>query len=288
MKNILMRFLLAAVTFPLFGIFVFLIPQYNHIGLSLALILASTLGAFELARMFKKIGIEVSYTLSIVSGFLIPTFFWLADTPELPAFLHLPQYSKPILFTILILINLLTEIINTSEKQWKSTLGIMSGHLMIILYPAYLMTYIIKIGSLDNSIYAFFTFFVLVFANDSFAYFCGILFGKKTWKPFPVSPNKSIAGYIGGFLFTIIAGIILYFIKPEVFRNNLTIGIYLGILVSISSNLGDLVESAIKRAADVKDSGKLMLGRGGVLDSIDSMLFSAPLYYFFFAYIIQN
>lgn len=287
MKNILLRLLLAAIAVPLILLFIFKITQFNHIGMAFFFIFGSMVGSFELARMFRHKDINVSYSLSIIIGFIIPTVFWLAGNEDMPAWLNLPASSRWIALTVLGLICLISEIINTNQTQWDNALLTLSAHLMVLFYPAFLTTYIIALGSLDYSSHIFLTFFLLVFINDSMAYFSGILFGKKSWKPFPVSPNKSIVGYIGGFISTVAAAGLSYGLKPVVYENNFRYAIYLGIIISLAANAGDLVESSIKRSAGVKDSGKMMLGRGGVLDSMDSLLFSAPALYLFFKYIIQ-
>ena len=110
------------------------------------------------------------------------------------------------------------------------------------------------------------------------AFVVGSLFGRKSTKLFLVSPNKSVVGFISGVLFTIAVGLAFRILFP------IPISFLQMILLStastISANAGDLIESAIKRSADVKDAGKLMPGRGGILDSIDSILFSAPIYYY--------
>lgn len=288
MKNIILRLLLAAIMVPLLVLFMFKLTIFNHIGLALVFIIGSTLGAWEMARIFRNVGIKVSYTLSIINGFTIPVVYWLAGNEDMPAWLNLPESAKAMTITLLALLSLATEIINTTEEQWKKALQVLSANLMIMFYPAYLTTYILALGKLEYSAHVYFTFFLLVFVNDSMAYFTGMLLGRNTWKPFPISPNKSIAGFIGGFVSTIGAATVSYLLKPEAFNGRIEHAFTLGILISIAANTGDLVESSIKRSAGVKDSGKLMLGRGGILDSIDSLIFSAPVLYIFIVQFIQK
>ena len=114
---------------------------------------------------------------------------------------------------------------------------------------------------------------------DSFAWFFGILFGKSTRGFVPASPNKSLVGFIGGIAGSIGCGVLLKVILPEVFTISYRNLIILGLITSVAAIVGDLIESVFKRSCDVKDSGNLIPGRGGVLDSIDSILIAAPIFY---------
>ena len=108
-------------------------------------------------------------------------------------------------------------------------------------------------------------------ASDTFAYFAGRAFGKRKIVP-SISPNKTLEGFIGGFIGCIITGIIYASISniPVYF------GAYVGIICGVLAPLGDLFESKLKRLCNVKDSGTLLPGHGGVLDRFDSLLFTAP------------
>lgn len=119
--------------------------------------------------------------------------------------------------------------------------------------------------------------FILIWVNDSAAYFVGKNFGKQ--KLFPsVSPKKTVEGFLGGLFFACIAS---YFIS----RYTETLGsnswLILAIIVSTLGTLGDLIESKFKRQAAVKDSGVIMPGHGGLLDRLDSIIFTAPFIYLF-------
>jgi len=98
-----------------------------------------------------------------------------------------------------------------------------------------------------------------------------------------VSPNKTVEGSLGGLFFGIAASLIGRLILPWAYLHLLFLGIFLGIL----AQLGDLSESLIKRDVEVKDSGNILPGIGGVLDLMDSFLFSAPVFYFYINIIIR-
>src|SRR5680860_899222 len=121
--------------------------------------------------------------------------------------------------------------------------------------------------------------FVLIWTNDTFAYIVGKNFGKnKLYKQ--ISPNKTIEGFIGGIIFSCIAGYFIYY-----FTHYLNFESWLGmaIILSIFGTIGDLIQSKFKRQAGVKDSGKLMPGHGGLFDRLDSIIFSSP---FVYAYLL--
>jgi phosphatidate cytidylyltransferase len=114
--------------------------------------------------------------------------------------------------------------------------------------------------------------------NDTFAYLSGITLGKhKLFES--VSPKKTIEGFIGGIVFSIIAGILLakfYMEEPIIYW------IIIALIVGFFGTLGDLIESKFKRVAGVKDSGNIMPGHGGFLDRLDSIIFVAPFIYLFY------
>jgi phosphatidate cytidylyltransferase len=114
---------------------------------------------------------------------------------------------------------------------------------------------------------------VLIWTNDTFAYLVGKNIGKN--KLFPsVSPKKTIEGFAGGLVFTIIVGALLA--KYYIMASNLYIWVIIAAIVSIFSTLGDLIESKLKRVAGIKDTGNIMPGHGGILDRLDSIIFVIP------------
>lgn len=119
--------------------------------------------------------------------------------------------------------------------------------------------------------------FILVWSNDSFAYLVGKNFGKRKLLE-RISPKKTVEGFIGGFLGSIIAGILIFN-----YTQLLSLGhwIFIAMIVSILGTFGDLIQSKFKRQAGVKDSGTIMPGHGGIYDRLDSIIYSSPFIYAF-------
>jgi phosphatidate cytidylyltransferase len=152
-----------------------------------------------------------------------------------------------------------------------------------VALPLAMIIPIDRLYLLNHSIRGIWIFFLLAvtFANDTGAFYCGKLFGKhKLYES--VSPNKTWEGSIGGIIFAlIIAALFLRFlgphpISPAVFA--------LTLAMSIAGQIGDLAESMLKRNHEVKDSGGILPGHGGVLDRIDSLLFSIPVLYLYLVF----
>lgn len=116
-----------------------------------------------------------------------------------------------------------------------------------------------------------------VWVNDTMAYIVGRLFGRHKLIP-RISPGKTWEGTVGGILATTVASGLA---GPLILGLAWAPSCLLGALIGMAGSIGDLVESYLKRAAGVKDSGRLLPGHGGVLDRIDSLLFVAPLVYYF-------
>ncbi|WP_028776168.1 phosphatidate cytidylyltransferase [Shimazuella kribbensis] len=122
----------------------------------------------------------------------------------------------------------------------------------------------------DGLIWSLFVL-LIIWANDTGAYFTGKNLGKRKLWP-SISPNKTVEGSIGGILLgVIVSGFFSYFC-PQIWT--MGYAIILGLLISVVGQLGDLVESAIKRSTGAKDSGRILPGHGGVLDRFDSLIFT--------------
>ena len=163
-----------------------------------------------------------------------------------------------------------------------------------LLYLGFLPSYWIKIRALEaalsSSSQSFFslnfsnstglnltlTSCLLIVASDIGSYFIGKLFGKRSLSP--ISPSKTIEGLLGGITCSILLAILFAFLLN--WENAFFIGILYGILISLMALVGDLIESMMKRDAKIKDSGTFLPGHGGILDRIDSYIFTPSVIYY--------
>ena len=151
------------------------------------------------------------------------------------------------------------------------------------LYAVSLPTFAVRTLLLPYGIQWFFALCVIVFAGDIAAYFSGSLLGKHKLMP-AVSPKKSIEGAVGGALGSVLSGVLFAaaFLPhiPKLWMAALCL------VVAFVAQSGDLFASLVKRVAQVKDSGHIMPGHGGLLDRLDGIFFSAPVIYAFVRFLV--
>lgn len=129
---------------------------------------------------------------------------------------------------------------------------------------------------LENGLVLVFFVLAIIWTTDSCAYFVGRAWGKRKLWP-AISPNKTIAGSIGGIAGAICIGSIFYLFAPVLPSYYVTVTVV--ILISIFGQIGDLVQSALKRHYGVKDAGTILPGHGGILDRFDSLIYVMPILY---------
>ena len=155
---------------------------------------------------------------------------------------------------------------------------------LMMRYLVFSLIFIVLLPFFDGTYhkYLMICVLVLIWVNDSFAFLVGKNFGKR--KLFEsVSPKKTIEGFIGGLLFAILTSYIISIYNKEFTFLNWMI---IAVIISTIGTIGDLIESKFKRFANVKDSGNIMPGHGGILDRLDSLLFVAPFVYLYVKFII--
>ena len=244
----------------------------NHLPLQIALGIFSVLGANEFYNMVTKKGCAL-FTREIV----------LIGTALLPFSCYIFILSglsldiTPWLFITIVVLFMGFECF--TAKTFENSLSKISYSVLTIFYTGFLLTFISRMTLLPDSKYIISLFLLFVFMCDSLAWFFGILFGKSTRGYVAASPNKSLVGFIGGVISSIGCGLLFKFIFPNIITTSYRNLAILGFFTAVAAIVGDLVESVFKRSCDVKDSGTLIPGRGGVLDSIDSILIAAPVFY---------
>ncbi len=174
---------------------------------------------------------------------------------------------------------------NSNREDFSHVLQSAAVKIFGVLYVALLGGHIIALRVIESPVPKLAAklltlFFVVVFAGDTAAYYTGRAIGRNKLAP-RISPGKTVEGAIGGLAGNIVAALIAHFtFFPEL---KIAHAVPLALSMGLLGIAGDLCESMLKRGAKAKDAGKIIPGHGGLLDRLDSMLFNAPLLYYFYA-----
>lgn len=264
MKTLIIRAISALIAIlTVYGLYYF----FQKDGFKILIIIGAIIGSFELMTiLFKesesKSNKFVFYAL-LISVFALSSFF-----PSYSAIIFAFFSIVYLLFSILIL-HKFEDLNELNLFQAKSVLG--------FFYMGLLPSFMIRLLDIPNGIVWFTALLSIVFAGDIGAYLTGMLFGKRKIMPL-ISPKKTVEGSIGGIIFSMIAGLILGL--NFLTHINLASLLLLSFSTSVVAQFGDFFESVLKRIAEVKDSGSIMPGHGGVLDRVDGVLFGAPIILF--------
>jgi phosphatidate cytidylyltransferase len=249
--------------------FLFLIIYKGGALFAVSLSIICVLALLEYFRIvFNTKGKTISGIILLLSIFVGPVIMWAAYKNSLSFIISIVAFNL-IISSLIVL------------AQFKSDPFILENftkQILGIIYIPILLSFLVMIrNGADGMLWIFFLLFV-VFAGDIGAFYIGSYFGRHKLCP-SVSPKKTIEGSIGGLFSNLAVGL---FFKCF-FLSNLSLGasILLFLFIGIAGQVGDLFESALKRSADIKDSGSLLPGHGGILDRIDALQFAAPVAYFF-------
>ncbi|MDR2482435.1 MAG: phosphatidate cytidylyltransferase [Treponema sp.] len=272
MKKLIQRLAVFFAGVPLTVFIVAGLPQKNQLAANAVIVLLSALGALEFAGMLNKRRVVIAPAEAAVLGGLAPLAETLTVSFGMGAWLSPAALIAGACWTLL-------------RRMFVLPMGLsyLTAGLSALFYPGLFMSWFVRMGLFPSPQWVMLLFLIIVIVNDSAAWAAGMLWGKGNQGIVPVSPNKSIAGFIGGFAASTLAGLGAVCGFPAVFRSvalpSPLAGLILGSVTGAAAALGDLAESAMKRGADIKDSGSLIPGRGGVLDSIDSIALAAPVFY---------
>lgn len=241
------------------------------VGIFLAL--SSVVGTAEFADLMDKCNIKIrALPTSVLAGAAFMAYSFFPDAGYLIGTSTLG---------VAIAINLKPTDLNENAK---SILAAIMG----LIYLPGLLHYFYLIYIAESGILHAINLLLIVWGYDSGAYLFGKFFGTKKIAP-EVSPNKTLEGVFGGLIVAFIGASISVFISPRwgpYVQWLPHVGI-LAVLIGLSSQLGDLTESWLKRLAGVKDAGYLFPGHGGVMDRIDGLLFALPVFYFYLHFILE-
>lgn len=270
-SSLVKRILTVVIGVPLVFGTIILFPQYNHLVYCIVIEVVTAIGIWELKRNLVDKKIKTSFLG--YSGMLLPFVEWISL-----------QYFPTINLTLFALATLIAiaffeETLRGGNDDFKESLNRIASTALIICYPGLFMSYAMRIPFHPGHTTALIILFIgSVFASDIFAYITGMLLGRNNKGYVKCSPNKSIAGFIGGIVFPGLFAILLTIFLPKYFPYKKVNMLLVAIFTAIFGIIGDLFESMLKRACEVKDSGNIIPGRGGMLDCIDSISVAAPIF----------
>lgn len=239
------------------------------------------LGLLEFYNLMDKMGYKCSRFFGLILSILIVGMFFLTKGS-----FSFDKYEifLPVGFSVFFLLVFSSSIFFTKTKNLEKVFLNSTVTITGVFYVSWLLSHLILIRDLPiyGKNYVFILFFC-VWALDIFAYIFGMKFGKHRLAE-NISPKKSIEGSIAGFIFAVLASVFFHYI----FKTNFGLknSLYIGVIIGIFGQIGDLFESLIKRSANEKDSGNILPGHGGVLDRFDSIIFTAPLFYYFVKFFV--
>lgn len=247
------------------------------LAIGIAVFILALVGIFEFYKALAAGGFKPVYALGFVSclSLLYPAVSGISGLTE---DVGTGKLLTTVALGVFILIAALFCLLIFSDGKY--TVSDISVSLFGIVYVVFLFSFVTLTRNLANGYLYIWLIFIGAWATDIFAYFTGVTIGKTKILP-KVSPKKSLEGSIGG-----VAGCIAAMLLFGAFYGN-TLGIQLyhfailGAICGVVSQIGDWAASAVKRAVNIKDYGKIMPGHGGVLDRLDSILFVAPAVYFY-------
>lgn len=266
MSNLAKRVLSALVFVPV----VLYIAYLGGIPLRLLVALVVILAGYEFYRMANLSRID------IIVGILVSTASYLS-------FLFFSFEKGFLVFISIIMATGLYALFTIKDIKGSSTRisYLFCGAIYVGIFPSFIVH--IRDYDSQNGFYCFLTYIAIIWLSDTFAYFVGRAIGRhKLYEK--VSPKKTIEGSIGG----VFGGVLAVYIVALLFGRSPSLNMVFlaGVLMNLIGQAGDLFESVFKRDFGLKDSGQLIPGHGGMLDRIDSIIFSAPFMYLIIRFLI--
>jgi len=255
----------------LVGLVIFYFPNWVFSLLASGLI---GIGLLEFFNMVEKKSLFVYKYVAMIIGMLVPVIIYL-------------QMGNEGYFTLepslIVMACLFIFVLQFTRRDGSQALASIAVTLFGLLYIAWFFSFFIKLRFMPHGTLLV-TFLVLITKiGDIGAYLVGSAAGRHNLIP-RISPHKTVEGTIGGLVFSILAAVISKSYLPFFSYGHL---ITLGVLLGILAQVGDLAESLLKRDCGVKDSGSNLSGFGGVLDLIDSLLFTTPIFYFYVQVLVK-
>ena len=253
----------------------FISSLYTHVSFALLTFIFGIISTNEFNKLTNQKGIGYYIVFSIIYIYFALTEYLLNINNQPNSWFN-DLKDTILIFSIFVSLFLLRDLFST--KNLISVLIKKYFRFIFYITSSFVFIYLIANfnGFYDPSIIL--GCFILIWVNDSFAYMVGKKFGKQKLF-YSISPHKTVEGFLGGLLFCCIsASIVSRYVDDSISTSN---WLTMAIIVSVFGTLGDLIESKFKRESNVKDSGKIMPGHGGILDRLDSIIFASPYIYLF-------
>lgn len=252
------------------------------VNLLLVLTIAALAGAgvWEYAQMAKAKGLEPAVTLMIGVAVCEVLAFYVS--------IAYPQWSK---LALLIMVLGFISFFVFHFKNYQNVIMHVAVEMFGVLYLAIPFSFMLAIlhpfshdTLVQDGRWWLFYLIVVTKITDVGGYFVGKLYGKHRLAP-QLSPKKTVEGAVGGFVFAVALSMGMSLLGKTFAISSFHLGmfdaIWIGMVIGILAQIGDLAESLLKRDADVKDSNVILPGFGGILDMVDSLIFTSPVVYFF-------
>jgi len=254
--------------------------------LAAAVFAISCIALYEYARAMNRKGARVNLWLSWIAAFSLAANAWISTIPDseksvLPKIVY-ELFDGPapgILAFIAVVVLFYGAIFGNRKLKVEDAAYTLLG----VAYIPFLLSYTIMVRNMDRGFEYIWLVIIGASVTDIFAYFAGMLLGRRKILPV-ISPKKTVGGFIGGAAgCTVIMTLYGAIYINRVFAGQVEIYHFalLGLLCGVISQVSDWSASAVKRAAGIKDFGRIIPGHGGILDRCDSYLFVAPLVYFY-------
>lgn len=236
--------------------------------LMLACFAIGVMGVREFFNGFRALEVKPAYPVAYISAFalyainlFVSNFQW-----------YMLWFFGAVILSLLYLFKI-------EERKLEDAMATITGIFYVIFFSFH-VTLVEQTGEYGILVWLI---FLTAFGTDVMAYFSGYLFGKHKLCP-TISPKKTIEGSIGGILGSVVlCGVFGYFLAERILIHCVIIGVLGGVV----SQFGDLTASIFKRKMGIKDYGNLIPGHGGILDRFDSVLFTAPMIYYYIVLVLQ-
>ena len=286
LKETLIRIASALVALPVY-FFAIITDSFQSVPILLVSMLISIVCMYEFYLIAEKEGMRPLVITGTVMAVLVNVLMYLYGFGKVFGYNSVVgNMDARFILALLMFFYVTIGIIHLFKRPIQGSiysLAVTVLGLVIIVIP---FSHILLMKALKDGIFYIMILNITVMLNDVAAYFGGLLFGRHKTN-FPVSPNKSWEGYFFGLLFSVLSMIIVNQFYISFFNRTLFSmfeAALVGMFISLSVSLGDLVESLIKRDGAIKDSGSIIPGHGGMWDVFDAMIFTMPLFYYYLVF----